>query len=130
MTGTPILDGDKSKFNEKNVDDLYELGIINTGQMWKLREAVDIWKEAQRRYRKKSSEAGFVPVSYINVPKEDRPLNRRGPQEQSINPDELISIIIEHLRNIEGHGLSGRLFGKLRTCEKHLREVAVAIKDT
>lgn len=129
MSGTPHTDTDKSKFTEKNVDDLYELGILNTDQMWKLREAVDIWEEAQRRYRKKFSEAGFKePVSYKDIPKEERPANRRGPQEQSLDPSEIIEQIRQTLTKIEGKYLSGRLYGKLRTVRDHLEQISESLQ--
>ena len=52
MTGTTQLARDKNIFNEKNIDDIFELKIINIEEMWKLREALDLWKFAQRKHKR------------------------------------------------------------------------------
>ena len=130
MPGTKQVDCDRSKFNEKNIDDLYELGILNTNQMWQLREAFDLWEMSQKMYIKKSGLAGSSkPISYKDVPKEERPANRQGPQTQQISPDILIDKMSFHLAGIKGHILTGRLYRKLKTCEEHLYQILTSIKD-
>ena len=130
MSGTKQVNSDKSKFNEKNIDDLYELGILNTNQMWQLREAFDLWEMSQKMYIKKSGLAGSSkPVSYKDTPKEERPANRQGPRTQKINPDILIDKMSFHLAGLKGKILTGRLYGKLKTCEEHLQQILTSLND-
>ena len=130
MSGTKQVNNDKSKFTEEHIDELYELGILNTEQMWQLREAFDLWEMAQKMHIKKAGLAGFgKPISYKEVPKEERPLNRQGPQTQKIDPNTLIDKMSFHLAGIKGHILTGRLYRKLKTCEEHLYQILTSIKD-
>ena len=48
MSGKPCINKDRTKFTEEIIDEFYELGFIDTDQMWKLREACDIWNKAQQ----------------------------------------------------------------------------------
>lgn len=36
-------------FNESTIDRLFEYNIINVEEMWKLREAYDLWSEVIQR---------------------------------------------------------------------------------
>ena len=44
---------DKTLFTEKNIDDMFELHIIDVDQMYLLREAYDIWKAALAKSKEK-----------------------------------------------------------------------------
>lgn len=125
MAGTPNLDVNRNNFTEKKVDDLYELGCMTTEDMWKLREAIDIWEGALKRYRKKSQNSGATILS-----EKAEPAKRgTGATPKSIDPSEMIESIRNSLDLIEGRQLTGRMYSKLRTVREHLMQIVTSLND-